>query len=310
MQKYSLTHRLMAILFLFATFAAFTPAAAQSIYSEYDAGTISFDYLQWPFGGLEGSFLSDGPIWNDDLSFPEGQTSGSAGGISGAVGDTTQAIAIGLIDNSNGTQDVAVIFVTFPEGPAIGSYTVDTETMTAGFLWIDQVSNLTIPAEGDDYQLWFDNLQANHKFGSTSGTIQVTAVSEDGFTGTLDGMMGDPDNFTIVTISNGVFDVVDVPLSAVPQAQAPARLAAAPNPFNPQTTVKLSLDQSGAVSVNIFDLAGRRIAVLHHGLLDQGDHQWVWNGMNDVGIKQSGGVYFCRAQGNGWQTANKLVLVP
>ncbi len=304
------TCHLMALLFLFSAITTFTTAGAQTIYSEYDEGTLSFDYIQWPFGGLEGDILSDGPIWNDDLTFPEGQTSGSGGGISGAVGDITQALAIGLIQNSNGTQDVAVVFVSFPDGPAIGNYTVDIETMTAGFLWINEVSNLTIPEQGDDYQLWFDNLEANHKFGSTSGTISVTAVSEDGFVGTFDGLMGDPDTFTILTITNGTFDVNDVLVSAVPQAQAPASLAAAPNPFNPQTTVKLSLDQSDAVSVNIFDLAGRRVAVLHNGLLDQGDHQWVWNGLNDAGIKQSGGVYFCRAEGNGWQTATKLVLVP
>ena len=310
MHQFRPAQALMVFLFILALGGSFSSADAQVVYSEYTEGNVSFDYVQWPFGGLEGDFFADGPVWQTDLSFPDDQTSGCGGGISGAVGDTTRALAIGLADNPNGTRDVTVIFVTFPEGPAIGDYPVDIETMSAAFLWVDQVANLTIPEEGDDYQLWFDSLEANHKFGSSSGTIHVTAVGEDGFTGTFDGMMGDPDTFTLLTITNGVFDVNFIPVAAVPQAQAPGNLAAAPNPFNPQTTIKLSLEQSGAVSISVFDLAGHRVASLHQGLLDQGDHQWVWNGMNDAGIKQSGGVYFCRAEGNGWQTATKLVLVP
>ncbi len=283
---------------------------AETIYSEYDEGTLGFHYNQWPFGGIEGDVVSDGPMWLEDLSFPEGQTSGSSGGIAGDVGDTTRAVVIGLIDNPDGTQDATVLYVTFPEGPAVGDYAVDTETMMAAFVYVQQATDLTIPDQGDDYQLWFDNLDAVHKFGSTNGTIHVTEVSEEGFAGTFDGMMGDPDTYTIITITEGIFAVTGDPLSGVPMAQAPASLAAAPNPFNPQTTVKLTLDRAGAVDVTVFDLAGHRVTSLHRGLLDEGTHQWVWSGLNDAGIKQSGGVYFCRAEGRGWQTATKLVLVP
>lgn len=302
--------QLIVLLCLGSVVLALSPALAQDIYEEYELGSISFDYVQWPFGGLEGSFLADGRVWQDDLTFPPGQTNGCGGGISGTVADTTQAIAIGAIDNQDGSLDVAVVFVSFPNGPAIGDYTVDTENMTAGFLWVDDVTNLTMPEEGADYQLWFDNLEANHKFGSTSGTIHVTGVSTDGFSGTFDGMVGDPDDYTILTISNGQFDVQNDPLATVPAALIPARLAAAPNPFNPQTTVKLSLDRTESVAVGVYDLAGRQVTVLHRGLLEQGNHQWVWNGQNAFGVPQSGGLYFCRAQGAGWSTSTKLVLVP
>lgn len=297
-------------LFLMILVLAFSTAGAQTIYEQYEEGTLSFDYENWPWGGGEGTFLADGPVWAEDLSFPEGQTTGCGGGISGAVGDTTQAIAIGAIDNPNGTRDAAVVFITFPFGPATGTYAVDTETMSVGFVWIDDVANLTMPEEGDDYQLWFDNLEANHKFGSTSGSINVTAVGADGFSGTFSGMMGDPDDYTIIDVTNGQFEVLNVAMAPVPVALAPVKLVAAPNPFNPQTTVKLSVDQAGPVVVDVFDLAGRRVANLHNGLLDQGSHQWVWSGMNDAGVRQSAGVYFCRAEGGGWSVSTKLVLVP
>jgi hypothetical protein len=297
-------------LFLVMMALVFSTASAQEIYEQYEEGIVTFEYLQWPFGGMEGTYLAEGPVWNPDLTFPEGQDNGCGGGIAGAVGDTTRAIAIGAIDNPDGTRDAAVVFVTFPEGPALGVYPVDTVTMSAGFVWIDDVANLTMPEEGDDYQLWFDNLEADHKFGSTSGSIYVTAADTEGFSGTFSGMMGDPDDYTILTISNGQFEVLNVFMAPVPVAMAPAHLAAAPNPFNPQTTVKLSLDQAGSVVVGVFDLAGRRVADLHGGLLDEGEHQWVWNGMNDAGVPQSGGVYFCRAEGRSWSASTKLVLVP
>ncbi len=301
---------LQLFLFLVVAVSAFSTAGAQTIYEEYEEGIVTFDFVQWPFGGMEGTFLAEGPVWNEDLSFPEGQTQGCGGGISGAVGDTTKVIAIGAIDNPNGSRDAAVVFITFPEGPAVGNYIVDSETLSAGFVWIDDVVNLTMPEEGDDYQLWFDNLEADHKFGPYSGSINVTAVGTEGFSGTFSGMMADPDDYTLLTISNGQFEVLNTGVSSVPTAMVPARLAAAPNPFNPQTTVKLSLDQGGAVVVGVYDLAGRRVVDLHNGLLDQGEHQWVWNGMNNAGVPQSGGVYFCRAEGNGWSASTKLVLVP
>lgn len=310
MPSYRHFRRFSFYLILLTATLAFSTAGAQTIFEEYEEGSLSFDFEQWPFGGLEGSFLADGPVWDEDLNFPEGQTSGCGGGIAGAVGDTTRTIAIGATDNPDGSQDVAVVFVTFPEGPAVGSYVVDTENMTVGFVWIDDAVNLTIPEEGDDFQLWFESLEAEHKFGSTSGTVNVTAVGTEGFSGTFSGMMGEPEDYILLDITGGQFDLTNVAMAPVPMPSAPASLAAAPNPFNPQTTVKLSLDRAGSVVVGVFDLAGRRVADLHNGLLDQGEHQWVWNGMSNAGVPQSGGVYFCRAEGQGWSTSTKLVLVP
>jgi len=304
-------HHLVMFILVLLVMAA-TAVQAQSIYSEYERGTLFFEYSQWPYGGFNGSFTASGLVWNDDLSFPEGQTSGCGGGLNGAADDTTQAVAVGLITNPDGTRDAALVFVTFPSGPAAGSYAVDTETMSVGFVWIDNVVNLTIPETGSDYQAWFDNLEADHKFVSTSGEVIVKGASENGFAGIFHGMMADPDNYTIISVENGQFSLEDVPMAPVtPDADMqPGLLSAVPNPFNPQTTVKLSLDRAENVSVSVFDLAGRLVARLHRGPLAAGDHRWVWNGRNAAGLPQGGGVYFCLAEGPGWHNATKLVLVP
>ncbi len=299
-----------AILVLLVITSSFATSTAQLLEEQFEAGSVSFDYVQWPFGGMEGSFQVEGPVWDENFNFPEGFTSGCGGGINGAVNDTTRAMAMALTNNPDGTQDFFALLVTFPEGPTLGSFPVDAETMTNGFLWIDDATNLTIPDQVDDIQAWLDGIQANHKFGSSSGTIVVTEVSEAGFSGTFNGTIGDPADFTVLTVTNGQFALQDVAVASVPRTPNMARLGAAPNPFNPQTTLKLKLEKSGSVVVSIFDLAGHRVTVLHQGLLDQGDHQWVWNGLDQAGVPQSGGIYFCRAAGKGWQTSTKLVLVP
>lgn len=51
-----------------------------------------------------------------------------------------------------------------------------------------------------------------------------------------------------------------------------------PNPFNPVTHVELSLPAVGAVRLEVFDLAGRREALVHDGPLPAGAHAFTLDG--------------------------------
>lgn len=46
-----------------------------------------------------------------------------------------------------------------------------------------------------------------------------------------------------------------------------------PNPFNPSTEIMFILEEAGMVSLRVYDLLGREIAVLQDGWLDAGSHQ-------------------------------------
>jgi hypothetical protein len=85
--------------------------------------------------------------------------------------------------------------------------------------------------------------------------------------------------------------------------------AAKPNPFGAATEFSLSLDAAADVDLGIYDLAGRRVAQLHHGRLDVGVHRFTWNGRADEGGRARAGVYFARATGAGASTVRKLILV-
>lgn len=62
---------------------------------------------------------------------------------------------------------------------------------------------------------------------------------------------------------------------------APAPVAAfagpSPNPFNPSTEVRFSLDAPGRVRLEVLDLRGRRVAILAEGELEAGPHVRRWD---------------------------------
>ncbi len=81
--------------------------------------------------------------------------------------------------------------------------------------------------------------------------------------------------------------------SPVPQTTA-ATLSAAPNPFNPRTTLHFTLAQAGPVRLTIHDLTGRKVAVLVDGDLPAGGHAAPWNGRDAGGRAVASGVYLAR----------------
>jgi hypothetical protein len=85
--------------------------------------------------------------------------------------------------------------------------------------------------------------------------------------------------------------------SAVPGDTPPApapRLAVAPNPFNPRTTLSFTLARAGQATLEIFDIAGRRVKVLAAGAVPSGTHQLVWDGTDDRGGQVASGAYLGR----------------
>ena len=77
-----------------------------------------------------------------------------------------------------------------------------------------------------------------------------------------------------------------------------------PNPFNPSTTIRVSLPETQKVSVRIYDLLGKEVATLYEGVLMAGNHDMRWNAGS-----LAGGVYFCRLQGERTIVTAKLLLI-
>ena len=82
-----------------------------------------------------------------------------------------------------------------------------------------------------------------------------------------------------------------------------------PNPFNPTTTLKYEMGSAGPVSINVFDVSGRKIRSLYNGIQIPGQHEVRWDAKDDRGRSMSSGVYLFNVNvGGKTQTAKTLLL--
>jgi len=76
-----------------------------------------------------------------------------------------------------------------------------------------------------------------------------------------------------------------------------------PNPFNPQTKLHFNLSENSFITLNIYNLKGRKVKTLISQNLSAGNHNFVWSGKNDNGIPVASGIYFAKLE-----TANKIKI--
>jgi len=77
-----------------------------------------------------------------------------------------------------------------------------------------------------------------------------------------------------------------------------------PNPFNPSTVISYTLPEAGSVSLEVFDMTGRRIAVLAQGNQAAGAYTYDFDASS-----LSSGVYMYRLQSAGTVLTRKMTLI-
>jgi|GEM_PF-3206341 len=82
-----------------------------------------------------------------------------------------------------------------------------------------------------------------------------------------------------------------------------------PNPFNPITIIEFGLPKDGFVTVEIYDLMGRRVANPISEVRKAGVHKLVWNPINETGMHIASGIYFCRVTFGDHVLDQKLVFM-
>jgi hypothetical protein len=84
----------------------------------------------------------------------------------------------------------------------------------------------------------------------------------------------------------------------------------APNPFNPETTIRYDVPAPGGkVNLTVYDVSGRIVRTLVDAAQTAGQHSVRWNGRNERGARVASGVYFCRMTAPGFEGQRKLVLL-
>ncbi len=90
--------------------------------------------------------------------------------------------------------------------------------------------------------------------------------------------------------------------AGVDDPQLPSLLAGldnVPNPFNPRTEIAFTLAASGPVRLELYDIRGALVRVLHDGAMPGGDNRVVWDGRDDAGQPAPSGTYLCWLEADG-----------
>jgi hypothetical protein len=177
------------------------------------------------------------------------------------------------------------VSVSDPDGDAIGSLTADLTGLPPGndatlgvnpgnragaFTWTLLSGN-----EGD-YNVRF----------SASNTLQGCTVTH------------------IHVVPGGVTDVTLDP------APAPVLLGQnRPNPFNPETSIRIHLPQGARVVLDIFDVRGRRVVRLLDEDFPAGYRDVFWDGRDARGNQLPTGIYLYRMEAAGASLSRRMVLL-
>jgi len=82
-----------------------------------------------------------------------------------------------------------------------------------------------------------------------------------------------------------------------------------PNPFNPATTVSFYVPKRSKVSLEIYNILGKKIATLVNGEITAGNHTIVWNGKDSRGHSVVSGVYIYKLSTPESTQARKMMLL-
>ncbi len=82
-----------------------------------------------------------------------------------------------------------------------------------------------------------------------------------------------------------------------------------PNPFNPWTTLTVSLPSGARLEAAVFDMTGAKVKTLDAGVYPKGSHVFTWNGRNDRDEPVPSGLYFVRVTSDKFSAARKVLLV-
>jgi len=112
----------------------------------------------------------------------------------------------------------------------------------------------------------------------------------------LDGIMAAAE-LARLFFTEGISGTGEPPASA--SAGKPGELRVLRNPFSSETQVELRLPARGGIDLSVFDVRGRWLRNLAHGLREAGEYTVAWDGRTATGRDVPAGTYFLRLQVDG-----------
>ncbi len=86
-------------------------------------------------------------------------------------------------------------------------------------------------------------------------------------------------------------------------------LKVSPNPFSVQTNIDFYLPTNEFVTIDLFDLYGRKVITLKEGTISAGRHSVSWNGENSNHKRVDSGVYLVRFLGDNNSDIQRILFI-
>ena len=171
----------------------------------------------------------------------------------------------------------------FPGAGTVSSIAAQTKGAVIGDMDLDGVADLDVVFTTSDINLLLGNVPNNTVVNLIVTGNMATPTGSIPFRGTKS-----------VTVLSGGHAV---------------QASAYPNPFNPETSIALTLKNSGPVTVRIYSLDGRLVRTLMEGEFAQaGTREVRWNGIDNQGNHVPSAVYFVKASQGTDTSVFKLIV--
>lgn len=224
-----------------------------------------------------------------------------------------------------------------PEGPLVSVRLLKDQTPSGDMLTVPLFAEIDEEASALQFEIAFNSdvlspvginkgdmaAQMTLDYEVTDGTIKGILYNFGGESfGPATGNLFDLD----FRIESGVFDpgpdinlteflIVNPAAEFMPveiRGQLPESFRLAqnyPNPFNASTNIRFELPSAGHAELSVYDLLGRRVAVLLDDFISAGDHVVTWDGRAGDGNTMATGVYFYRLRAADFDETKKMLLV-
>jgi hypothetical protein len=155
-------------------------------------------------------------------------------------------------------------------------------------------------------QIMYGNL--DRLYNGTNGELSAT-ISSDGVSASAVVDLNNDGNDEILSLQNSSLRIYNLFYENAigDQALAPKGYSLSqnyPNPFNAQTVIRYSLLGQSLVSIDVFDILGRKIETLDERMEPAGEHHLIWDASG-----QSSGIYFYRIKAGDKVETKKMILL-
>lgn len=203
-------------------------------------------------------------------------------------------------------------FVEMPRNQQSSSIALENDTYIG--VWHDSPDSST----ADIYMQTWNGTE----FGYTGFGLPVCDISFDQLYPTITRLSETDGTYLLVwednrssgknQLKNIYAQVIDFDVNALDDALMPNAMMLHPNypnPFNPSTTIRYEVQESGQVTLTVFDITGRMVNELMNGEMHSGIYEVTWNGTDRSGHPVSSGIYLYRLTVNEKSYVRKMGLV-